>query len=171
MRAAAATAEPLAPDRGLHSDLQVLQVCAEAVRHLDQMSRRLGSPLTTIYCEDKVAAAALSVRPEERVSPLRYKPLLAEAMRGIVPEVSRTRGTKVDAATVIGRGARENLDNILAACEDSRLVRLGLVDSVALRAACAKAARSEEDAMTLAMNLSVEVWLRSLERTHEESPC
>jgi asparagine synthase (glutamine-hydrolysing) len=175
LRAAAETAEPLAPYRGLHCDLQMLRVATEAVRHLDQMSRRLGGPLTAIYCEDKVAAAALSVRPEERVSPWQYKPLLAEAMRGVVPEVSRVRGTKADVATVIGRGARKHLDNVHAACEDSRLVRLGLVDSVALRDAFAKATRSDKDTATLAMNLSVEVWLRSLEetpaRTPEETPC
>jgi asparagine synthase (glutamine-hydrolysing) len=173
LRQAAETATPLAPDRGQHATLQMLQTTTEFMRHLDQMCRRLGSRFTTIYYEDKVAAAALSVRPEERVTLWQYKPLLAEAMRGIVPEVSRVRGTKADCSIIVDRGAREHRDNLLAACEDSRLVRLGLVDPVAFREACARPARSPLDTSALAWNLSVEVWLRSLEgtRTHEETPC
>jgi asparagine synthase (glutamine-hydrolysing) len=173
LRVAAETAAPLAPDRGLHFDLQMLQLTTETMRQLDQVSRRLGNRFTTIYYEDRVAAAALSVRPEERVSPWRYKPLLAEAMRGVVPEVSRVRGTKADGSIVVDRGARAHRDNLVAAAEDSRLVRLGLVDLAAFRQACARPAKSPGDTQALAWNLAVEVWLRSLEetRTHEESPC
>jgi asparagine synthase (glutamine-hydrolysing) len=170
LRAAAETAEPLAPDRGLHFDLQALRFATEYVRQLDQISRRLGNRFTAVYAEDKVAAAALSVRSEERVSPWQYKPLLAEAMRGVVPEVSRVRGTKAHGSVVADRGARRHRDNLLAACEDSRLGRLGLVDLAALRQACSRPAQTNGHTQVLAWNLSVEMWLRSLERTHENSP-
>ena len=74
--------------------------------------------------------------PQDRITPWRYKPLIVEAMRGIVPDESLARQTKANGSGDVDPGLRRHRAELLALWEDSRLGRLGLIDAAALREPC-----------------------------------
>ena len=108
--------------------------------------------------------AGLAVRPEERVTPWRYKPLIVEAMRGMVPDQSLTRQTKANGSGDVEPGLRRHRAELLALWEDSRLGALGLVDAAALREACTRPLPPDLQFGVLDQLVACEVWLRSLDR-------
>lgn len=163
--AAADGARPLHPDRGLHGDLEQLRSCARVVRQWDHMAARAGVPMGHPFLDDRVMEACFAVRPEERVTPWAYKPLLTAAMRGIVPEGCLRRGDKATAAMDAADGLREHRADLAALWEDSRLERLGLVDGGALRRLARRPAAPELQDAVLYSTIAAEVWLRALERT------
>lgn len=163
IRAAAAAAEPLAPRRGQQRELETMRYLSRMTRQLDQVSGQLGIALAAPYYDDRVIEAGLAVRPEDRVTPWRYKPLIVEAMRGIVPEGSRTRQTKANGSTDVEPGLRRHRAELLALWDDSRLAAAGLVDAAALREACTRPMPPELQFGVLDQLVACEVWLRSLE--------
>ena len=132
-------------------------------RQLDQMAGRIGIALAAPYYDDRVIEAGLAVRPEDRVTPWRYKPLIVEAMRGIVPDGSLTRQTKANGSGDVEPGLRRHRAELLALWEDSRLGALGLIDAAALREACTRPLPPELQFGVLDQLVACEVWLRSLE--------
>ena len=164
IRAEAATAEPLANGRGQHRELEGMRFLSRITRQFDQMAARLGVTLAAPYYDDRVVEAGLAVRPEERITPWRYKPLILEAMRGIVPDESLTRQTKANGSGDSDPGLRRHRAELLALWEDSRLGRLGLIDAAALRELCAGPLPPEWEFGGLDQTVACELWLRSLER-------
>ncbi|WP_280368954.1 asparagine synthase-related protein [Nocardia wallacei] len=160
IRECAKDAEPLAQDRGLHQTLEQLHGVARGARLCQQFARRIGVPIAAPYLDDSVVGAALSVRPPERVDTGRYKPLLAEAMAGIVPETSRHRGTKANTSAGVARGLRRHRGDILALLENSRLAELGIIDSAAVRDLCAQPLLIDKHRASLDLTIAVEAWLR-----------
>jgi len=160
-----AATEPLSARRGQHRELETMRFVARFARQLDQMATRFGVSLAAPYHDDRVIEAGLAVRPEERVTPWRYKPLIVEAMRGIVPEQSLTRQTKVHGTGDEDPGLRRHRGELLALWEDSRLGRLGLIDVDAVRETCSRPLPPELQPGVLYQSIACEVWLRSLERT------
>lgn len=168
LRTAARRAEPLHPDRGLHTDLLQIHDCTRIIRQWDHMAARCGLPMASPFLDDRVIEACLAVRPEDRVSPWRYKPLLTAAMHGIVPEECLRRTTKATAAMDAADGLRRHRGELMALWEDSRLERLGLVDGAFLRRLAERpATRPLRDAV-LYSTIAAEVWLRALDRTRQE---
>ena len=163
IRAEARSAEPVTRRRGHHAELVGMRSASRMIRQLAQMAERIGVTLAAPYYDDRVIEAGLAVRPEERVTPWRYKPLILEAMRGIVPEESLGRQTKVDFTCDEDPGLRENRADLLELCEDSRLGRLGLIDANALRAACSRPLPPQLQIGVLYQTVACEVWLRALE--------
>ncbi|MGO4753863.1 asparagine synthase-related protein, partial [Streptomyces sp. 2MCAF27] len=92
-----------------------------------------GVALHQPYLDDRVVEAALAVRLHERVTPWRYKPLLAESMRGLVPDVVLGRTTKGDFSADVRAGRQRNLTALLEVFADSALAEMGLVSPGALR--------------------------------------
>ncbi|MGI8334544.1 lasso peptide isopeptide bond-forming cyclase [Actinomadura scrupuli] len=170
VREAAATAEPLAPDRGLHADLHAIRDCTRIIRQWEQMSRRAGLPMTSPFLDDRVIEACLSVRPEDRVTPWRYKPLLVAAMRGVVPDECLQRTNKAEASMDAADGLRRHGGDLLALWEDSRLARLGLVDAARLRELAARPDTPELRDGILYSTIGCEVWLRTLAARGSGSP-
>lgn len=167
---AASTTAPLHPDRGLHSDLEQIRSCARVIRQWDRMAARAGLPMASPFLDDRVIEACLAVRPAERVSPWRYKPILSAAMRGIVPEACLRRSTKATASMDASNGLREHRADLLALWEDSRLEELGLVNGAALRHLARRpASRGLSDAI-LYSTIAAEVWLRGLSRNRAPAP-
>ncbi|MFD5734092.1 lasso peptide isopeptide bond-forming cyclase [Streptomyces sioyaensis] len=164
LREAAATAVPLHPDRGLHTDLEQIRSCTRIIRQWDRMAARAGVPMASPFFDDRVIEACLAVRPSERVTPWRYKPLLTTAMRGIVPESCLGRTNKAAASMDASNGLREHRGDLLALWEDSRLERLGLVDGEALRRLAQRPATPGLRDAILYSTIAGEVWLRSLAR-------
>ncbi|MBW3610642.1 MAG: lasso peptide isopeptide bond-forming cyclase [Actinobacteria bacterium] len=162
---AARDAEPLSERRGQHVELEAMRATSRIVRHFAQMAARIGITLAAPYYDDRVIEAGLAVRAQERVTPWQYKPLIVEAMRGIVPEESLTRQTKDEGSYEVEAGLREHRGDLLALWQDSRLARLGLIDADALREVCTRPLPPSLPFDTLFQTVACEVWLRALERS------
>ncbi|MFJ5552405.1 lasso peptide isopeptide bond-forming cyclase [Streptomyces sp. NPDC093225] len=165
LRAHLPAAEPRGRGHGEHRELAAMDGISQWTRHIGQMAAPLGITVAAPYYDDRVIEAALAVRPQERITPWRYKPLIVEAMRGVVPEASRTRGTKANATFEEEVGLRRHRARLLALCEESRLARLGLVDVNVLREWCRRALSAETESYLLHPTVACEVWLRSRETT------
>jgi asparagine synthase (glutamine-hydrolysing) len=162
--AAARSAEPLAQQRGQHVELEAMRAVSRTVRHVAQTTAGLGLTLAAPYYDDRVIEAGLAVRPQDRITPWRYKPLIVEAMRGIVPEESLTRSTKDEGSYEVEDGLRQHRGELLALFEESRLARLGLIDADALREVCSRPLPPSVSFTALYQTVACEVWLRSRER-------
>ncbi|MEV7691373.1 asparagine synthase-related protein [Streptomyces bungoensis] len=166
IRQEAAVARPLGPGHGEHRELATMQAVSRFARHLNQMTRQRGLLFASPFYDDRVVEAGLAVRPEERVTPWRYKPLVVEATRGVVPEASRTRATKANATLEEEVGLRRHREALLALCEDSRLAGLGLIDADVWRAWCSGPVSAELENVLLHPTVGCEVWLRTRETLH-----
>ncbi|GGV42646.1 lasso peptide isopeptide bond-forming cyclase [Streptomyces spectabilis] len=170
LRSRLADAEPRGRGHGEHRELVAMDGISQWTRHIGQMAAPLGVTVAAPYYDDRVIEAALAVRTPERITPWRYKPLIVEAMRGIVPETSRTRDTKANATFEEEAGLRRHRGELLALCDDSRLARLGLVDARILREWCRKSLSAETESYLLHTTVACEVWLRSREMTPSPQP-
>lgn len=157
-------AQPLSSERGQHFDLEAMRAGARGARQYDQLARRVGVATSSPFYDDAVVEIALSVLPEHRVNPWEYKPLIVEAMRGIVPAPSLGRVTKADWSVAHATGLRENRGQLLALADDSRLQRLGLVDVDRFRAIASRPLPRELHPGLFDPTAGCERWLRSLER-------
>jgi asparagine synthase (glutamine-hydrolysing) len=160
----AAGVEPLAPTRGQHRELESMRFVSRIARQFAQMAARLGMTFAAPYYDDRVIEAGLAVRPDQRVTPWRYKPLIAEAMRGVVPDESLKRETKANGTVDEEPGLRRHRGDILALWEDSRLGRLGLIDVDLLRDVSSGPVSPQLQSGLLYQTVACEVWLRTVER-------
>ncbi|MFB8278947.1 asparagine synthase-related protein [Nocardia colli] len=161
----AATAEPLAPERGRHVELETIIEGARTAAVLNRMSLASGGPpLAAPFFDDRVIAAALSVAVQHRVSAWTYKPLLGAAMRGIVPDAVLQRQTKDDGSHDVELGLRRHRDELVALWENSRLAEIGLIDAQRLKRLCANPSSLELEEGTMYTTIACELWLRDLER-------
>jgi asparagine synthase (glutamine-hydrolysing) len=155
--------QPLGTGRGQHRELETMRFVSRITRQLDQMAARFGVTFAAPYYDDRVVEAGLAVRAQERITPWRYKPLIVEAMRGIVPDESLARQTKANGSGDADPGLRRHRSELLTLWEDSRLGRLGLIDADALYKLCTRPLPPELQFGGLDQTVACEVWLRSLE--------
>ena len=141
-----------------------MRFVSRIARQFEQIAAASGLTVGAPYYDDAVVTAGLSARPLERVTPWRYKPLLAEAMRGIVPDGPRERTTKANGTADEESGLRRHRAEILALWDDPRLGQLGLIDVEALRRVTAGPLPRELPLGVLYQTIACEVWLRSLDR-------
>lgn len=163
LRQAGRTARPLAADRAQHHAIEAIRAVGHQFRLTAAASRLAGLDLDAPFLDDRVAEACLAVRTHERGTPWGYKPLLAEAMRGIVPESVRSRRTKSEGSAVEYQGLRAHRAELVEMTQDSRLARLGLIDAAALRQVYQGAFPPHLPTVALALTLSAERWLRDRE--------
>ncbi|MEU6964759.1 lasso peptide isopeptide bond-forming cyclase [Streptomyces chrestomyceticus] len=156
-------AEPRGSGHGEHRELAAMDGISQWTRHIGQMAAPLGITVAAPYYDDRVIEACLAVRTPDRITPWRYKPLIVEATRGIVPDSVRTRDTKANATFEEETGLRRHRARLLALCEASRLGRLGLVDVGVLREWCRRSLSAETESYLLHPTVACEVWLRSRE--------
>lgn len=164
--AARDAAEPLHPERGRHAWLASAQRggrLAGPLAHCGQLDRL---PYHSPFCDDAVIQAALAARPHEAAGPWSYKPLLAAAMHGLVPETVLRRTTKDHFGYEWHHGLRHNRHTLAAWAEDSRLVAAGLADEDALRRALLSPQLLLGGTAEFETTLGVEAWLRGLEHPH-----
>jgi asparagine synthase (glutamine-hydrolysing) len=133
LRSTGEQALPLAPDRGQHATLAILRMNGPQYRQLTRVYATAGLQLQLPYFDDRVIEAALAVRTHERTTPRRYKPLLVEAMHGILPEVIAARTTKGEFSEDARVGLRRHLGDILEVFADSALAAHGLINPDLLR--------------------------------------
>ncbi len=163
MKRAAETAEPLAPTRGSHVELAVIRQSGRWLRQVEQMCARAGVPMASPFYDDQVISACLAIRPQDRATPWRYRPVLREAMRGIVPDDCLRRTTKGVFSLPAARSLERHRADLLALWTGSRLGAMGIVDESRIRAAIGGSMTESEQAH-LDTAISVEVWLRGIQR-------
>jgi len=156
--------EPSAPTRGQHRELEAMRFVSRIARQFEQLAAADGLTLAAPYYDDAVVVAGLAARPLERVTPWRYKPLLAEAMRGIVPDGPRERSTKANGTSDEEPGLRRHRAEVQALWDGARVAELGLVDVDLLRRVCAGPLAPDLPIGVLYQTIACEVWLRSLDR-------
>ncbi|MFI0356938.1 asparagine synthase-related protein [Actinomadura sp. 9N407] len=157
--------EPMSALRCQHAALRGVRKGGEAVRRTGRIFGQRGVALQAPYLDDRVIQAALSIRPEERAAPDRYKPALAATMRGHMPDDILARRTKAEFSQSAFAGMRRHRAEMLGLCDDMRLERLGLVNADAFRSALLGLYPNSQGLLFLLRTLSCEVWLRSLPAT------
>lgn len=106
LRAAARDAEPLSSSRAQHHTLLGLQYGSRVMRSLAWRVAESGCSMEFPFCDDRVIEACLAVRPQERATRTTFKPLIVEAMRGIVPAELLNRSTKGEFSAEFWAGLR-----------------------------------------------------------------
>ncbi|MEV0324375.1 asparagine synthase-related protein [Streptomyces sp. NPDC050658] len=154
-------ADPLSPERGQHTALSCLRTGGRGLRQLDQVTSRLGLPYAAPFLDDQVVEAALAIRVAERSTPGRYKPVLAEAVRDIVPDDVLSRHTKGEYSADFHVSLRRNRAGLVELFDGSRLARAGLIDDAAVRASLLGVHPTPEALRSLSSSLGSEIWLRA----------
>ncbi|MFD5271096.1 lasso peptide isopeptide bond-forming cyclase [Streptomyces sp. NPDC058335] len=160
----ASRVRPLSSDLAQHQLLLAMRASAPWYRLLARVFADAGVQLDSPFFDDRVVEAVLSVQVHEHAGPWRYKPLLAEAMRGIVPPAVLGRSTKGEFSDEANSGLRRNLPAILEMFEDSALAAHGLIDPGALRTRLL--APQPDNAIRIALEplIGCETWLRAATR-------
>jgi asparagine synthase (glutamine-hydrolysing) len=171
VRRAGDHAEPLADDRAQHNTLVTLRINAPAYRQLGRVFAGAGVGLELPLLDDQVIEAVLAIRQHERCTPMRYKPLLVQAMGDILPEANAARTSKGDADDEAREGLRHHLPAILDFFADSALAAHGLIDPDLLRQQMRRPRRDNNLVFALDDLLGCETWLRAAENppTHRRS--
>jgi asparagine synthase (glutamine-hydrolysing) len=164
-------AEPLAADPGQHQTLLVVRTTAPRYAMLARLFAEFGVHLDMPYFDDRVVESVLAVRPHERVSPWRYKPLLSEAMRGVVPDAVLGRATKGEFSEDVRRGFRTNLPAILNLFADSTLSDQGLINCDELRNRLLAPRPDNTVVVALESLIGCETWLRAVSVTDWRFRC
>lgn len=132
-----------------------------AMRELNAAVHATGVRFEAPFEDDQVIQTALSVRLADRSGRGQYKPVLAAAMRGIVPGQLLDRRTKGEFSAEMYEGLRRNQEEIAGLCDDLRLAELGLVAPDALRDAVRNPGPVTRAITPLETTLACERWLRS----------
>ncbi|GHA72890.1 asparagine synthase [Streptomyces tauricus] len=156
--------QPLQEGRGAHRVLDSLRNAGAMVRYASWVMAAHGAQLAAPYLDDQVITAALAVRPHERATPRQYKPLLAEAMRGLVPDDILGRSTKGDYTTDAFDGLRRHKATLLHLFDGSELSRMGLIEDTAVQNMLRTVHTTGQSLLALEPTLACELWLRSLSR-------
>ncbi|MBZ4318928.1 lasso peptide isopeptide bond-forming cyclase [Streptomyces sp. SCA2-4] len=161
LRRTADRARPLAGGLAAHSLLLMVRSNTSGYRLLSRMYAEAGVALDMPYLDDTVVDAVLRVPVHEHAGPWRYKPLLADAMRGVVPDPIRTRSTKGEFGEDVRRGLRANLPAILDLFDGSELAARGLIDPAELRRQLALPQQDTTLPQALENLIGCETWLRA----------
>ncbi len=177
LRHAARTVEPVVHERGRHAWIQQAQTAGRLAGNIFHSSLG-GVPGASPFCDDAVINACLAVSASATKSPWTYKPLLAEAMRGLVPEPILARTSKDHSGKEWYAGLKLQQAQLADWAADSRLVACGLADGPELKRAFLSPSMLDLGAHTLEATLAVEAWLRDIEacptptylREHADEP-
>ncbi|MGW8485212.1 asparagine synthase-related protein [Streptomyces sp. NPDC055886] len=169
-RAAAEHAEPIDPWRGRHVDIDGVRMGARHFQAMEDIGMTIGLPVAAPLYDDRVLEAALAVRLPERISPWRYKPLLVEAMRGVVPDPLLARTTKDHMASDEHQGLREHAPELAELWTGSRLAEHGLVDARRLLRLAADPFSPVLVEHSISSTVAGETWLRTAENAWPTTP-
>ncbi|MFI9203535.1 asparagine synthase-related protein [Streptomyces sp. NPDC053048] len=162
LREAARDATPLAGDRGRHAWIDQAQAAGRTAAQLSFEAAAAGLPADSPYCDDAVVSACLAVRLQDTRTPWSYKPLLSEAMRGLVPDRILARTSKDGSTVEWYAGLRHHQAELAAWAADSHLVAAGLADERGLRHALLSPGLLDRSGPALEATLAVEEWLRDV---------
>lgn len=159
-RAAAARGEPGEAAR----TRAAMRVVARTARADAQITEQFhGISLHNPFTDPGVVDAALAIPGPRRAGAGDYKPLLRQAMTGLLPDTVTARRTKGDFTPDQYRGLRTHLGD-LTALVDGELAARSLIDPARYRALLSRAAAGAPGIGFHQLNpvLATEVWLRAL---------
>lgn len=161
----ALAADPGPPEIGLSGSdavaLEMVRESAAAHRCEVDIADAHGFRLAAPFLDADVVAAFLAVPAEQRTSPTRQKPALAEVAASWLPEPIRHRSTKGDYTSLAYRGVANAADELRDVIASSRLADAGLVDLDPVLHTLATAATGVRAPVpALARFLAAESWLR-----------
>ncbi|GHJ34468.1 albusnodin/ikarugamycin family macrolactam cyclase [Streptomyces sp. TS71-3] len=140
-----------------------IRTVARAAHADTQLADSLGVELNNPYFDGNVLDAVVSVPPWDRFSARRYKPLLVDACRDLLPEAHRTRAAKGMFVQDFHRGLRANLPRLLDLA-DGHLAARGLIDPAPLRKTLQAAALGANTVWpALLPAVAAETWLRTVQ--------
>lgn len=139
-----------------------IQAVGRTARADAQLAETFGVRLHNPFTDSAVIAAALSVPAWERGDPWRYKPLLTDALHGLLPPRLAARSTKGTFDADHHQGLRASFPAVLDLA-DGHLAAFGLIDPRRLRMAISNAAAGLPTVFGLLEPvLAAEAWLRAL---------
>lgn len=144
-----------------------MRVVARTARADAQITEQLhGISLHNPFTDPGVVHAALAVPGPLRAGPDDYKPLLRQAMTGLLPEAVTARRTKGDFTPDQYRGLRIHLDALTDLVE-GRLAARGLIDPARYRVLLTRAAAGAPGVGFHRLNpvLAAEVWLGAIDQS------
>ena len=159
-----ATGDAIAPSTSNRAQDIAVSIPRTTGPHYRQLARvfsQAGLRLQLPYFDDRVVEAALAVRSHERATPWRYKPLLVEAMRPVLPAVIAARTTKGSFGEDARIGFRRHLPEILEIFADSALASHGLINTDLLRRELLTPQAQDTVRHALEDLLGCEAWLRA----------
>ncbi|MEV7627213.1 asparagine synthase-related protein [Actinoplanes sp. NPDC089786] len=152
--------EPLHPHRAQHQLLDAVLATGGALREANTALSPTGVRWEAPFLDDQVVEAALRVSVGERGMRGRYKPVLAAAVRGLVPDRLVERRSKGEFSAEAESGLRRSRRMLVDWCDDLHLTRLGLVNADALRSALLGSHPHRHDLMPFESTIACESWLR-----------
>lgn len=159
----AKVAIPLSHSMGEHISIALIQLNALSARSTQQMADLYDVNLEFPYFDQLVVEACLSARPEERTSPLAYKPLMTAAFQHELPPSIYKRNTKGEYVADEFIGLRENRETINTFLESSLLADMGLINLEMLKVAMQDFEMGfAADLPHFSNTLATEIWLRRL---------
>ncbi|MFD8470181.1 asparagine synthase-related protein [Streptomyces cyaneofuscatus] len=161
--AGAGQAEPIDRWRGRHVDIDAVRMGARHFQAMEDIGMTIGLPVAAPFYDDRVLEATLAVRLADRISPWRYKPLLVEAMRGVVPDALLARTTKDHMSSDEHQGLREHASELADLWTGSRLADHGLVDARHLLRLAAEPFSPVLVEHSISSTVAGETWLRTAE--------
>ena len=120
--------EPLHPTLAGHTDIYFVRDASRLVRGTAQLAQPFGVAYEAPLLDDRVVEVAFRVRRWERDTPLEWKPLMKDAMHGVLPDDYLTRTSKVGGGAQSVRGYARHHDVLVGLIEDAGLFRDGLID-------------------------------------------
>jgi len=163
LRTVARETDPYSRNPVQHEMLYGVRQCGSKIRLLNRLTLRHGVGYDAPYLDGQVVEAALSARLIDRFSTARAKPVLAEAMRGTVPDAILGRTTKGEFSAEVYAGVRRHKRELLELCDGMRLAERGLVDEKAVRAVLTAPHPMSRTFIPMVHTLACESWLRSVE--------
>jgi asparagine synthase (glutamine-hydrolysing) len=161
--AAQADPEPLGPNPALHTLIRRLQIGGEHIRQSSATGEPTGVTFEAPYLDDQVVEAVLSIRPQERFQAKVNKPVLATAMRGVMPQEALERKDKSNGDRELFDGVRRSRHRLEEVLADPLLAQRGLVDAGALRAVVLGLQTDVDRLAQLGPTWACEIWLRAQE--------
>lgn len=141
--------------------IESIWTSGNAARSIATLMGNRGIDFSTPFLDEKVLTAALSIRPEEKSDPFRFKPLIKEAMQSRVPQEILSRPSKADGTADVHRGQSLNSKEILEYMESSLLQSMGLIEFETFHRYFSNMSLGEVPPVAFWATLGVENWLRA----------
>ncbi|WP_159393961.1 asparagine synthase-related protein [Streptomyces sp. NRRL F-5755] len=160
---------PLSRWRGQHAMLVYARASGRSVGRADLLFAGHGVRLAAPFLDDEVLHAALAVRPQDQLSPFRFKPLLAAAMDGIVPDELLHRTTKGEYSAENRHDWARQRRQVMRFFEQSELARHGLIDTAEMWKALLRPHKDTSTLIQMHGTVVCEAWLQAV-RDHAGVP-
>jgi asparagine synthase (glutamine-hydrolysing) len=145
--------------------MRALRAFARTHRTDRELAHHDGIRLAAPFLNDSVVRACLAVPARTRTSTTAAKPLLREALDGMVPSPTLRRSTKGDYTSLHYRGLARNARALRDIVDDLVLAQIGIVDPKAVRHTVEQGILGQRIRIgALDCILAAELWLRAHQR-------